>query len=68
VTQGGDVDNRIKTLLDALKVPNDPSALPDGISLTEDEDPLFCLFEDDNLITSLAIKTDRLLEPDAPKA
>ena len=65
VTQGGDVDNRIKTLLDALKVPNDPSALPEGVSLTADEDPLFCLFEDDNLITSLAIKTDRLLEPDA---
>ena len=29
------------------------SALPEGISPTADEEPLFCLFEDDNLITGL---------------
>jgi hypothetical protein len=42
------------------------SALPEGISPTADEEPLFCLFEDDNLIIGLTIKTDRLLEPEAP--
>jgi len=63
VTQGGDIDNRIKTLLDALKIPDGPDALPKGSSPAADEDPLFCLLEDDNLITSLTIKTDRLLEP-----
>lgn len=28
-----------------------------------DEDPFFCLLEDDSLITRLAVETDRLLEP-----
>jgi hypothetical protein len=64
VTQGGDIDNRIKTLLDALKMPSEPQDLPKGVSPTTDENPFFfCLLEDDNLITSLNIKTDRLLEP-----
>jgi hypothetical protein len=66
VTQGGDIDNRIKTLLDALKIPDGPGALPKGASPAADEAPLFCLLEDDNLITNLTIKTDRLLEPNLP--
>jgi hypothetical protein len=66
VTKGGDIDNRIKTLLDALKVPNGPGALPKDASPAADEDPFFCLLEDDNLVTSLNIKTDRLLEPNIP--
>jgi hypothetical protein len=66
VTQGGDIDNRIKTLLDALKIPNGPDALPKGAFPSADEHPLFCLLEDDNLVTSLNIKTDRLLEPNVP--
>src|SRR5215218_1884720 len=42
------------------------STLPEGISPTVYEEPLFCLFEDDNLITGLTTKTDRLLEPGSP--
>ena len=53
-------------MLDALKVPNDPGALPKDASPAADEDPFFCLLEDDNLVTSLNIKTDRLLEPNIP--
>jgi hypothetical protein len=68
VSQGGDLDNRIKTLVDALKIPEDTNTLPDGASPAADEDPLFCLLEDDSLITSLAIKSDRLLEPDTHSA
>ncbi len=63
VTQGGDIDNRIKTLLDTLKIPNGPSALPKGVFSAAEGDPLFCLPKDDSLITGLTIKTDRLLEP-----
>jgi hypothetical protein len=40
VTQGGDIDNRLKTLLDALKVPNLPNALPTGAVPEADESPL----------------------------
>jgi hypothetical protein len=63
ITQGGDIDNRIKTLLDALKVPSEPNALPSQAVPTPDQVPFFCLLEDDNLVTRLAVKTDRLFEP-----
>lgn len=65
VTQGGDIDNRLKTLLDALKVPRQPDDLPDAAAPSEGESPFFCLVSDDNLITNLDIKTDRLLDPSA---
>ena len=62
MTLGGDIDNRVKTLLDALRMPHDSSELPkDPPAL--DEDPFFCLLEDDALVTELALVTDRLLEP-----
>jgi hypothetical protein len=63
VTQGGDIDNRIKTLLDALRMPKDLDELPAGDAPSAEEDPFFCLLEDDALVTELAIVTDRLLEP-----
>jgi hypothetical protein len=59
----GDLDNRIKNLLDGLKKPNDKNALK-NVSTEGDPDPLYCLLEDDRLITRLDIKSDRLLEPD----
>ncbi len=62
ISQSGDIDNRIKTLLDALKVPHELNALPPGCVPTEDENPFFCLLQDDSLITGLAVRTDRLLE------
>ncbi len=63
ITKGGDIDNRLKTLLDALKMPHEPNALPPGSSPAPDETPFFCLLQDDNLITDLRVTTDRLLEP-----
>jgi hypothetical protein len=56
----GDLDNRIKTLLDALKIPNDKE-LPSGAKPSGTENPFFCLLEDDSLITHIRIITDRLL-------
>lgn len=64
VTQGGDIDNRIKTLLDSLRIPSE-SELPRKDSPLEGEDPFYCLLEDDKLITRLDIVSDRLLEPDS---
>jgi len=63
VTQGGDIDNRLKTLFDALTVPRHLNALPAGIAPAADESPFFCLLEDDNLITSIGVNTEQLLEP-----
>ncbi|MGA2222085.1 MAG: hypothetical protein ABSH21_10000 [Verrucomicrobiia bacterium] len=63
ITRGGDIDNRIKTLLDALRVPDvKQSELPAGDEPAETEKPFFCLLEDDNLVTEIAIKTDTLLD------
>jgi hypothetical protein len=57
----GDIDNRVKTLIDGLRMPRDCSEVdgPPG----QDENPFFCLLEDDSLITSLKVTTDRLLTP-----
>lgn len=63
--RGGDIDNRLKTLLDALKVPNEEAALPDGASPSPDESPFFCLLEDDSLVTNVDIRTAHWLEPEA---
>ncbi len=63
ITRGGDIDNRLKTLFDALAMPPQPNALPPGSIPDVDENPLFCLLEDDNLIVSVAVRTEQLLEP-----
>jgi hypothetical protein len=60
VTQGGDIDNRMKTLLGASKIPDGLLALPPSGSPAAEERPLFYLLEDDNLVTDLTIKSDRL--------
>jgi hypothetical protein len=62
VTTGGDIDNRLKTLLDALRVPS-VQEIPKDLMPREDEAPFHCLLEDDSLITSVRVQTDRLLEP-----
>jgi len=63
ILKSGDIDNRLKTLLDGLKVPN-PGALPPGAQPASDEHPFFCLLEDDSLITRIGVTADRLLEAD----
>jgi hypothetical protein len=64
VTQAGDIDNRLKTLLDALKMPS-ASEIPSGETPGQNEEPFFCLLQDDSLITKLVVETDRLLVPSA---
>ncbi len=59
------MDNRAKTLLDALKMPDDEAALPSSATPTADESPFSCLLEDDGPITNIDIKTAHRLEPAA---
>ncbi len=61
IRSGGDIDNRIKTLFDALRIPECDNQV-DGPP-QEGEDPFFCLLEDDTLITEVRVTTDRLLLP-----
>ncbi len=60
VTSHGDIDNRIKTLIDALSLP-DPNQMPKTICPGKGEDPFFVLMEDDNLLAGMQIDTHRLL-------
>lgn len=63
VVSGGDIDNRIKTLLDAMQLPPDCSQIPKQWTPSEDENPLYCVMEDDRLINDLTVVTDRLITP-----
>jgi hypothetical protein len=63
VTQGGDIDNRLKTLFDAFRIPKESKEIPEGDTPAVSENPFYCLLEDDNLITKVAVRTDRLLKP-----
>jgi len=67
VIQSGDIDNRIKTLLDSLRVPHELTALPTEAKPQDGETPFYCLLEDDALVTALSVRTDRLLVPVADK-
>ena len=62
----GDIDNRIKTLFDALRYPKEEQEIPSGETLDSGEHPFFCLLEDDALVSSVKITTDRLLEAKNP--
>lgn len=64
VSSGGDIDNRIKTLLDGLCLPNSDQ-LPRGASPTEKREVHLCLLEDDRLVTRLSVETQELLEANA---
>jgi len=59
IQQGGDLDNRLKTLFDSLKVPDTASGL--GGQPEQDEEPFFVLLQDDRLITEFKVSTDTLL-------
>ncbi len=58
----GDIDGRLKTILDALRKPHTIEELPDNtVGPSRNDKPFFCLLEDDALVTSLNVRTDALL-------
>ena len=61
VLSGGDIDNRLKTLFDALTIPK-MDQIPSGETPDSDGHPIHCLLEDDGLITGVRVVSDRLLE------
>lgn len=58
--QSGDIDNRLKTLFDALRLPVDRGECG-GQDPQDGEDPFFCLLQDDKLISHVSVNTDVLL-------
>jgi len=64
----GDLDNRVKTLIDGLRMPTQKSELgPSDVGPTPDENPFYCLLEDDCLIYEFQVRTDQLLAPKRPE-
>ena len=62
----GDLDNRVKTLIDALKMPRSGNELVDEDERPrEGEKPFFVLLEDDSLVSNLRVDTRELLYPRA---
>lgn len=66
VTSGGDIDNKLKTLLDAIGIPTLQQEQQLVQSTPSNEDVVFTLLEDDQLITRINIETDRLLSAPQP--
>jgi hypothetical protein len=65
--QSADIDSRVKTIFDALKTPQDTGQLGRNHQRPNaDEDPFYCLLEDDKLITHMSVSTDMLLDPTRP--
>jgi hypothetical protein len=58
IYQGGDIDGRIKTLLDALTMPQHVEQV---LGKTDKNEPIFCLLEDDSMVSGLQVETERLL-------
>jgi hypothetical protein len=63
VVDAGDVDNRIKTIFDALKRPSQLHELGNYQPPTEFEKPFYVLLDDDKFISKLSVEADSMLEP-----
>ena len=61
VIWAGDIDNRIKTLIDCLRIPTQNEGY-ESRTANVDCSPMFCLLQDDKLVTKLSIETDQMLE------
>jgi hypothetical protein len=58
IVKGADLDNRLKTLFDALRLPRDCDEMPNHKTTS---DPVYCLLEDDRLISEIRVIADHLL-------
>lgn len=62
IIRSSDLDNRLKTVFDALRMPQNIEELGGFDAPGDQESPFFCLLEDDRMITSVEIRTDLLLQ------
>lgn len=59
----GDLDNRLKVLFDALRMPLNNDELE---GLRDEPEPFCCLLADDSLITAVNVRTEQWYQPPAP--
>jgi len=62
VVHGGDLDNRLKTLLDALRMPTNTSEFGRYTTPGPDEAPFYVLLENDNLVSNFRVESDSILD------
>jgi hypothetical protein len=62
IVHGGDLDNRLKNLLDALRMPLEEKEVRGGTP-SDTTKRCYCLLEDDALVSKLSVTTHQLLEP-----
>ena len=55
-----DIDNRIKTLLDGLRCPQNEHEI--GANTPRDAGPIYTLLDDDHLVTRISVNTSHLLD------
>ena len=55
-----DIDNRIKTLLDGLRCPQNEHEI--GQNIPKDIGPIYTLLDDDHLVTKISVNTSHLLD------
>ncbi|MBL4864196.1 MAG: hypothetical protein JKY63_04805 [Rhodobiaceae bacterium] len=65
VLKSGDIDNRLKTLVDGLRLPQSETEMTGIPKPADNENPFYCLLEDDSLISGISVETDMLLDEDA---
>jgi hypothetical protein len=58
--KSGDLDARIKTIFDALRMPTNLDEAG-GQGPQDGEEPFYCLLEDDKLVADITVVTDQLL-------
>lgn len=63
VVQGGDIDNRLKTLFDALRIPLSSTELPADDDFDYSDDGMYCLLQDDKLINSIQVNAFKDHDP-----
>lgn len=58
IYQGGDFDGRIKTLVDALSMPQHAEQI---LEKNAQSNPIYCLLEDDSMVSGFEVESERLL-------
>jgi hypothetical protein len=61
VRNGGDIDGRLKVIFDALRMPHNAGELAGSEPAGSANEPLYCVLEDDSLITKLSVEAQRRL-------
>jgi hypothetical protein len=65
VIKSADLDGRLKTLLDSLRMPEGAQELGSYTKPEDGENPFYVLIDDDKYIGNVSVTTDTLLEPTA---